>query len=625
MLSFRKPCLCLLSLVLLGCSTPEQHRIASLQAIQENVPKNITNETELFDRLYLSRTWVDDDELSEDPIEVATLKQAPLNKAQVKIVGVAPTDAHRSLATKIWMIDNAEHTLDLAYYIFKPDLAGYAVMGALCNAVERGVDVRVMVDSLGSFSFTHNPLKALTTCNLNAGYIKDLEGNPTKHKARIQFVIINALTDMQSNSNRRSHDKLIIKDGNFIKKDMIMTGGRNLALDYYALDENGDADLAGFRDLEMLLRSNGRTKHPETGVETSLGDIASLYYSFLFLHKGNRLIKTSVEAPYTPYITEPKDAKSYQPWLDEAQKELKKLRNSPLFAKPYQEMDQYLSSGFIDTDVRLEHQLTNFVSVNVIEKASEIKQSNANSIKGLLNNILQDAQRNGKIEGHYRIISPYLFAPSFQDKLGHKVEDSAIVIKEFLDKYPGISFEVITNSIITSDNDFTQSVIDMDTAPRLLLPDRLRRIWIDHPENSKKVQAMIHSKAWQEYTDNPRLKIYQIGRIDSTLLGGDKEYGLLHAKFFFSDKSGFVGTSNFDYRSRLYNNEMGFNYVSEDVSKELSRHFESLKGISYRWGSPEWFAMRDRIIQTDNVKKASQSTQRVRFRIMKATGLIWLF
>jgi phosphatidylserine/phosphatidylglycerophosphate/cardiolipin synthase-like enzyme len=41
-----------------------------------------------------------------------------------------------SLAAKIWSIENAQHTVDATYYIFKPDLVGYAVLGALCNAVK---------------------------------------------------------------------------------------------------------------------------------------------------------------------------------------------------------------------------------------------------------------------------------------------------------------------------------------------------------------------------------------------------------------------------------------------------------------------------------------------------------
>ena len=53
-------------------------------------------------------------------------------------------DALKSLAAKLWMIENAEYTVDVMYYIFKRDTVGYAVLGALCNAVKRGVDVRIM-------------------------------------------------------------------------------------------------------------------------------------------------------------------------------------------------------------------------------------------------------------------------------------------------------------------------------------------------------------------------------------------------------------------------------------------------------------------------------------------------
>ena len=40
----------------------------------------------------------------------------------------------------------------MVYYIFADDLVGLAILGALCDAVQRGVDIRIMVDSLGSVS-----------------------------------------------------------------------------------------------------------------------------------------------------------------------------------------------------------------------------------------------------------------------------------------------------------------------------------------------------------------------------------------------------------------------------------------------------------------------------------------
>jgi phosphatidylserine/phosphatidylglycerophosphate/cardiolipin synthase-like enzyme len=132
-----------------------------------------------------------------------------------------------------------------------------------------------------------------------------------------------------------------------------------------------------------------------------------------------------------------------------------------------------------------------------------------------------------------------------------------------LERFPNVSVEILTNSILTSDNYFTQSVIDMDTAPRLLLNDELREVWVKSMKGSELNPDYINSQAWLEAVNNPRVTIYQTGRRDSTILGGEQEYGKLHAKFFFSEQIGFIGTSNFDYRSRLYNNEMGYYFYGE--------------------------------------------------------------
>ncbi len=48
------------------------------------------------------------------------------------------------------MIARAEHSIRLEFYIFAPDHAGHAVCEALVEAARRGVQVRVLVDALGS-------------------------------------------------------------------------------------------------------------------------------------------------------------------------------------------------------------------------------------------------------------------------------------------------------------------------------------------------------------------------------------------------------------------------------------------------------------------------------------------
>ena len=106
-------------------------------------------------------------------------------------------------------------------------------------------------------------------------------------------------------------------------------------------------------------------------------------------------------------------------------------------------------------------------------------------------------------------------------------------------------------------------------------------------------QQLVESEEWKKQINHPQIFIYETGKLDSVkLASGTEQYGKLHAKFITAGDYGFVGTSNFDYRSRLYNNEMGFFYEDSGVSRDLVDVFEFLKSTSYRWGSPEWLQMR---------------------------------
>ena len=99
----------------------------------------------------------------------------------------------------------------------------------------------------------------------------------------------------------------------------------------------------------------------------------------------------------------------------------------------------------------------------------------------------------------------------------------------------------------------------------------------------------------------------------------------MHAKYLVEEDVGFVGTSNFDYRSRLYNNEMGYFFRSEGLSEELHREFEELKASSTLWGTPEWFEMRSQVMKLDGLKGSSSRKQRGIYKALKGLGLDWLF
>ena len=195
---------------------------------------------------------------------------------------------------------------------------------------------------------------------------------------------------------------------------------------------------------------------------------------------------------------------------------------------------------------------------------------------------------------------------------------------DWLETHPDSKITIVTNSPLTSDNFITQSVIDLDLAPRLLLSPEAQELWGDTLAYEKDPE-FVESDEWYEMVNHPRLFIYETGRMDDERFGGHHHYPKMHAKYVVGDKIGFVGTSNFDYRSRLYNNEMGFFFNDPELLAEIVENTDYLISLSYRWGSPEWLEMRDRMREWSGMKAWTVRHQRGIYKSIKNTGLMWLF
>jgi len=604
--------------VLTGCSgTAQMVRAKPYQAGERLFThlKSGKADDRFMDELYESRTWVPFRELTIDPIELGKNAKIPIQNEKIKLLGPAQEDALRSLALKIWLIEHAEHTVDVVYYIFKTDLAGEAVLGALCNAVQRGVDVRFMVDSIGSISLANRKMMALESCAQNAGYLRDENGQPTKNKARVQTVIFNSLTNSLGWINRRSHDKLLVVDGAFPEKTTVITGGRNISLDYYGIRDDGSEDPTAYRDLEIVLRHG----FGAGASHLTVGNISEMYYSLLFLYKGNKRVR-----PVYPEYNEDYVFFSNEPYIGDrkkAQESLAKLKSYPKIARQLKDMPEYMRTGFYRSKVRLAHELANLTNRNVVTKTNSNLAHNPNSIISLIAEFGEDLDKEARL----RLVSPYLFMAKYYDSKGNVVTDNVGDIHKWLAEHPGGRLEVITNSVLTSDNFFAQSIIDMELGPRLLLSAELKKAWLSGLRSGEMDQTLTKSDEWKKQINNPQIFIYQTGKLDAQLLGhGDAHYGKLHAKFIVDGNGGFVGTSNFDYRSRLFNNEMGFFYENRKVDTILDSFFEALKATSYRWGTPEWLQMRKEVMQVRGLKGWSTRNQRGIYKFMRATGLDWL-
>jgi phosphatidylserine/phosphatidylglycerophosphate/cardiolipin synthase-like enzyme len=560
-----------------------------------------------INEIFASRTWVPGRELEEDLIELGKAYEIPVQNARTKFLGPDDHAAIDSLAVKLWMIENAQHTIDFTYYIFKADLVGYAMLGAMCNAVRRGVDVRVTVDSAGSISGgEHAPLRALETCAEDAGFMRNTQGQLTTKRARVQVVIFNALSKI-SNPNRRSHDKLLVMDGQFEGKSAVITGGRNISEDYYGILADGSPDTDPFRDAEILIRSaEGAAEE-----DVTVGELSEGYASLLFLMPFNKRI--------TP-AGSPQAAAQYSRERERAWDALGRLKRFDHFRPHLAEMDEYMNSGFRDSRVRLAHELGNLTDRQVVSDVESNQERNPNSIISVLDRLgdeMPDARS-------FRIVSPYLFLAEYKKRDGTVVRDEAQEFRQWLEEHPDAELEIISNSVLTSDNFPAQSVIDMETGPRLLLPPEMREAWLNLDAGDETTADLVSSEEWRALVSHPRLRVYETGRLDSVLLGGDRNYGKLHAKFFIADNVGFVGTTNFDYRSRLLNNEMGFFFVDDELAADVHASFDGLVSISYRWGSPEWLELRRQVMGLKGMKGSSTRNQRSWYKFFKKSGIIWL-
>jgi phosphatidylserine/phosphatidylglycerophosphate/cardiolipin synthase-like enzyme len=557
-------------------------------------------------QLHADRAWLASREIEQDLINLGKTAEIPVQHARTKYLGPDDHGAIDSLAVKLWMIENAEHTIDFTYYIFKTDLIGYAMVGAMCNAVKRGVDVRVTVDSLGSISgMSHPALRALESCGDQAGFMRTADGRMTNRRARVQVVIFNAVST-PSNPNRRSHDKLLVKDGSFENKSAVITGGRNISEDYYGIRADGSADPDPFRDAEILIRS----KRNSVEEDITVGELSEVYSTILFLLDFNRRLRPA---------NSDSAAAQYRRELRKAQESLRTLKGYAYFRPHMEEMEEYMNSGFRDSEVRFAHELGNLTDRRVVTEAEQNLERNPNSIMTILRQIGEQMPELRQV----RMVSPYLFLAEYRNRDGELVRDEAKNFRAWLEEHPEATIEIITNSVLTSDNFPAQSVIDMETAPRLLLPPEMREEWLNLSRAEERTSALVNSEEWKALVNHPRLAVYETGRLDSVKLGGDSNYGKLHAKFFISEDLGFVGTTNFDYRSRLYNNEMGFFFLDPELAADLHASFEELILSSYRWGTPEWFEMRQRVVETGGMKGWSTQGQRGWYKFFKKTGIIW--
>lgn len=123
---------------------------------------------------------------------------------------------------------NAKKFIHIEYYIFRRDELGRKILNILEDKVKEGVEVRFLVDSMGSYTITKRSLREFTN---NGG--------------KFEIFFPGILPHINTRINYRNHRKIVIIDGEYG-----YTGGFNVGDEYV----NRDKKIGFWRDTHIRIR-----------------------------------------------------------------------------------------------------------------------------------------------------------------------------------------------------------------------------------------------------------------------------------------------------------------------------------------------------------------------------------
>lgn len=181
------------------------------------------------------RTFSTHREITDSPALIRALDVPKLPKNQTAVYLLDnPQDA---FAARQIMVESAQHTLDIQYYIWHNDVAGREMLKHIQAAARRGVHVRILLDDNNTYGMDN----LLSVFNREPN-IEVRLFNPFTYR---RFRTLGYLSDF-SRLNHRMHNKSFIADNT-----LAIIGGRNIGDEYFNISKQ-----AVFSDLDVLLSGN---------------------------------------------------------------------------------------------------------------------------------------------------------------------------------------------------------------------------------------------------------------------------------------------------------------------------------------------------------------------------------
>ena len=130
------------------------------------------------------------------------------------------------LLARVQMIDAAQKTLDLQYFIFRGDTTGQLILDALTRAAARGVAIRLLVDDGDTTQGDEQVLALHTQPGIQVRVF-----NPFRYRGHNGLLRALEFAGNSARLDYRMHNKLLVADNT-----LALIGGRNIGNEYFQID-----------------------------------------------------------------------------------------------------------------------------------------------------------------------------------------------------------------------------------------------------------------------------------------------------------------------------------------------------------------------------------------------------
>lgn len=410
-----------------------------------------------------------------------------------------------SLETRVELLMHAQKTIDVQYFTVEHDYVSIAGLALLRDAANRGVKVRVIVDSMHNL-MTRETMSALMD-NLNPDSKKNIEIREYNN-----FNLFRPFC-----YTRRMHDKSLIIDDQYL-----IVGDRNVASGYYNIPETHKGEsLPLFEGVDALLAGS-----------KSIGE-AKAYFEQRWNSKDVKPVQlynfseTELDYSFCRYTNlenydqcerrRQEDVRTIQQEMKNLEDAFQNVVKKNIKLITERPALKALAAAYETEDVR-------FIHDDASRRVCKGKNPELNIGKSLYETIAANTEKD------LIIVTPYLDVTP---------EMEALIKKLVLEK--GVLVRFLTNSRESN---------DVPSATAGYLATRHRLMDIDKAVKSGRAGV----------------KIYEFHNISNAVLKDDagnivrqgKAIDTVHAKMVLMDhKKAFIGSYNWDYRSQNLNSEVG--------------------------------------------------------------------